>query len=128
MDFNPTYFAHPKADDGMTLSHADIGIRKFWIDHGIACRKIGAAIGEALEYAVRHERLDSRRHEGSANRPRGAKAAIDGVARRDLCRARNRRYNLDAVESKLFGIGSESYVVGSHEYYLGYAITRKKLL
>ena len=48
MDFNPTYFSHPKAADGMTLAHPDAGIRKFWIEHGIACRKIGAAIGAAL--------------------------------------------------------------------------------
>ena len=48
MDFNPTFFAHPKADDGFTLSHPDAGIRQFWIEHGIACRRIGAAIGEAL--------------------------------------------------------------------------------
>ena len=48
MDFNPTYFSHPKADDGFTLAHRDEGIRRFWIDHGIACRKIGAEIGRQL--------------------------------------------------------------------------------
>jgi L-rhamnose isomerase len=47
LDFNPTYFAHEKADTGFTLAHPDAGIRQFWIDHGIACRKIGAAMGEA---------------------------------------------------------------------------------
>jgi len=47
LDFNPTYFAHDKADDGFTLAHPDAGIRQFWIDHGIACRKIGAAMGAA---------------------------------------------------------------------------------
>ncbi len=59
MDFNPTYFAHPKAADGFTLAHQDQAIRKFWIDHGIICRRIGAAIGAALAIALRHERLDS---------------------------------------------------------------------
>ena len=78
--------------------------------------------------SMRHQRLDSRRHEGLADRPRGTAAAPDRVAGRSICRALDRACNLDAVESKLFGIGSESYVVGSHEYYLGYAITRKKLL
>ena len=52
MDFNPTFFAHPKAVDGFTLSHRDAGIRKFWIDHGIASRNIGAAMGRALGSAT----------------------------------------------------------------------------
>ncbi len=128
MDFNPTYFAHPKAADGMTLAHADSGIRKFWIEHGIACRRVGAAIGSAL-------------HKPCVTNfwmPDGMKdLPVDRVApRRRLTEALdeifadpvNRADNLDAVESKLFGIGSESYVVGSHEFYLGYAIARKKLL
>ena len=128
MDFNPTYFAHPKAASGMTLSHADAGIRKFWIEHGIACRKIGAAIGAALNNpCVNNVWIP----DGMKDQP------VDRVApRRRLTESLDEifaapvsnRDNLDAVESKLFGIGSESYVVGSHEYYLGYAITRKKLL
>ena len=48
LDFNPTYFAHPKSADGYTLTHRDQAIRNFWIVHGIACRKFGAAIGKAL--------------------------------------------------------------------------------
>ena len=128
MDFNPTYFAHPKAADGMTLAHPDTAIRKFWIEHGIACRKIGAAIGAALgNPCVTNVWIP----DGMKDLP------VDRVApRQRLTEALdemfavpvNRADNLDAVESKLFGIGSESYVVGSHEYYLGYAITRKKLL
>ena len=128
MDFNPTYFAHPKAADGMTLSHPDSAIRKFWIEHGIACRRIGAAIGAALRKPC----------VTNCWIPDGMKdLPVDRVApRQRLTEALdeifavpvNRADNLDAVESKLFGIGSESYVVGSHEYYLGYAITRKKLL
>ena len=128
MDFNPTYFAHPKAADGMTLAHPDSGIRKFWIEHGIACRKIGAAIGAALgKPCVTNVWIP----DGMKDLP------VDRVApRQRLTEALdemfavpvNRADNLDAVESKLFGIGSESFVVGSHEYYLGYAVTRKKLL
>jgi L-rhamnose isomerase len=128
MDFNPTYFAHSKAADGMTLSHTDAGIRKFWIEHGIACRRIGAAIGEALNNpCVTNVWIP----DGMKDQP------VDRVAPRQrlaesldeiFAAPANERYNLDAVESKLFGIGSESYVVGSHEFYLGYAITRKKLL
>ena len=128
LDFNPTYFAHPKAADGMTLAHPDAGIRRFWIEHGIACRRIGAAIGAALgKPCVTNTWIP----DGMKDLP------IDRVGpRRRLTEALDeifavpvdRADNLDAVESKLFGIGSESYVVGSHEYYLGYAITRKKLL
>ncbi len=128
MDFNPTYFAHPKAADGMTLAHPDRGIRRFWIEHGIACRKIGAAIGAALRTPCV---TNSWIPDGMKDLP------VDRVApRQRLTEALDeifaapvsRTDNLDAVEAKLFGIGSESYVVGSHEYYLGYAITRKKLL
>jgi L-rhamnose isomerase len=128
MDFNPTYFAHPKAADGMTLAHADPSIRKFWIEHGIACRKIGAAIGEALSNpCVTNVWIPDGMKDLPVDRvtPRQRLTeSLDEVFAAPV----NSEYNLDAVESKLFGIGSESYVVGSHEYYLGYAITRKKLL
>jgi L-rhamnose isomerase len=128
MDFNPTYFAHPKAADGLTLAHADEGIRKFWVEHGIACRKIGAAIGRALGSAcVTNVWI-----------PDGMKdVTIDRLApRQRLQRSLDEMfavpvdpaYNLDAIECKLFGIGSETYVVGSHEFYLGYAVKNQKLL
>ena len=64
LDFNPTFFSHPKAADGFTLASRDEGIRRFWVEHGIACRKIGEAIGRALGHALRHQRLDSRRLQG----------------------------------------------------------------
>jgi L-rhamnose isomerase len=128
MDFNPTFFAHPKAADGMTLSHADASIRKFWIEHGIACRKIGAAIGKALNNpCVTNVWIPDGMKDLPVDRAGPRKRlteALDEVFAAPV----DRSHNLDAVESKLFGIGSESYVVGSHEYYLGYAITRKKLL
>jgi len=128
MDFNATYFAHPKADDGLTLSHPDAGIRQFWIDHGIICRKIGAAIGAALgSPCVTNVWIPDGMKDLPIDRkgPRERLAAsLDALFAEELDPA----HNLDAVEAKLFGIGSESYVVGSHEFYLGYAITRKKLL
>ncbi len=128
MDFNPTYFAHPKADDGMTLSHADAGIRKFWIEHGIACRKIGAAIGAALNNpCVNNVWIPDGMKDQPIDRA-GPRQRLSESLDEIFAASVNKRDNLDAVESKLFGIGSESYVVGSHEYYLGYAITRKKLL
>ena len=104
-------------------------IRRFWIEHGIACRRIGAALGKALGTpCVTNVWIPDGYKDTPADRSRPARATRR-FARRDLRRSRStRRHQLDAVEAKLFGIGSESYVVGSHEFYLGYAITRKKLL
>lgn len=128
LDFNPTLFAHPLADDGFTLSSYDAGTRKFWIDHCIACRKIGAAMGEALGVpAVTNIWIPDGFKDVPVDRmaPRQLLAeALDEVFAEEI----DPKHNLDAVESKLFGIGSESYVTGSHEFYLGYALTRKKLL
>ena len=128
LDFNPTYFAHDKASEGMTLAHRDDGIRKFWIDHGIACRRIAAAMGTAQgSPCVNNVWVPDGYKDTPASRgaPRERLAeSLDAVFAEPL----DRRHILDAVECKLFGIGSESYVVGSHEFYLGYAITRNKVL
>jgi L-rhamnose isomerase len=128
LDFNPTFFAHPKAADGFTLAHRDEGIRKFWIDHGIACRRIGAAFGKALGSAcVTNVWIP----DGYKDLPADRKSPRERLARsldEMFAEPLDPAQNLDAVEAKLFGIGSESYVVGSHEFYLGYAISRKKLL
>jgi L-rhamnose isomerase len=128
LDFNPTFFAHPKAADGFTLAHRDEAIRKFWIDHGIACRRIGAAFGKALGSAcVTNVWIP----DGYKDLPADRKSPRERLARsldEIFAEPLDRAHNLDAVEAKLFGIGSESYVVGSHEFYLGYAISRKKLL
>jgi L-rhamnose isomerase len=128
IDFNPTFFAHPMAADGLTLSHPDEGIRRFWIDHGIACRRIGKAIGAALGSPCLTNVWIP---DGSKETPIDRKGprerlteSLDTIFAEPIDPALNR----DAVESKLFGIGSESYVVGSHEYYLGYALSRKTLL
>jgi L-rhamnose isomerase len=128
MDFNPTYFSHPKAGDGFTLSHPDAGIRKFWIEHGIACRHIGAAIGKELKSpCVTNVWIPDGFKDTPVDRkgPRMRLAeSLDALFKEPIDPA----LNLDAVESKLFGIGSESYVVGSHEFYLGYAVRNHKLL
>jgi len=128
LDFNPTCFSHPRAADGLTLSHPDSGIRKFWIEHCIACRRIGAAMGKALlAPAVTNIWIP----DGSKDIPVDRKAprerlrdSLDAIFKEKL----DPKHNLDSVEGKLFGIGSESYVVGSHEFYLGYAIARQKLV
>ncbi len=128
VDFNSTFFSHPKAEDGFTLAHRDQGIRCFWVEHGIACRRIGEAIGRALgSPCVTNVWI-----------PDGYKdVTIDRKGPRELLRksldavfadAIDPAYNLDSVECKLFGIGTETYVVGSHEFYLGYAIENKTLL
>ncbi|MEM6979162.1 MAG: L-rhamnose isomerase [Planctomycetota bacterium] len=128
LDFNPSYFSHPKASDGFTLAHADSGIRQFWIDHGIACRKIAAAMGKSQGNAcVNNFWVPDGYKDTPASRkaPRERLASsLDAIFDEDLPSDQT----LDAVECKLFGIGSESYVVGSHEFYMGYAISRNKVL
>ncbi len=128
LDFNQTYFAHPKAADGFTLAHPDKGIRRFWIEHGIRCREIGAAFGKSLgKTCLTNLWIPDGMKDTPADRraPRERLAeALDQVFARRI----DPRLNVDSVEPKLFGIGSESYVVGSHEFYLGYAVSRKKLL
>jgi len=127
-DFNPTYFAHEKAADGFTLAHHDEGIRQFWIEHGITCRKIGEAMGKSQgNPCVTNVWVPDGYKDTPASRamPRERLASsLDSLFAEEI----NPKFNLDAVECKLFGIGSESYVVGSHEFYLGYALTRNKLL
>jgi L-rhamnose isomerase len=128
LDFNPTYFAHPKAADGFTLAHPDKAIRQFWIEHGIASRKIGEYMGKTLKNTCV---TNSWIPDGMKDSPVDRKAprerlteSLDAVFKPRI----DPKFNLDAVEAKLFGIGSESYVVGSHEFYMGYAITRGKLM
>lgn len=128
LDFNPSYFSHPNADDGFTLAHPDASIRQFWIEHGIACREIAAEMGRSQGNACVNnfwvpDGLKDSPADRKAPRERLA-AALDEIFARDI----NRSELLDAVECKLFGIGSESYVVGSHEFYMGYAISREKVL
>ena len=128
LDFNPTYFSHPKAADGFTLTHRDPGIRRFWIEHGIACRKIGEAFGRRLGTpCITNVWIPDGMKDVTVDRkgPREIlKQSLDELFKPPMDPACNR----DAVESKLFGIGSETFVVGSHEFYLGYAVANRKLL
>ncbi len=128
LDFNPTCFAHPLAADGFTLSHSDRAVRRYWIEHCQRCREIGAAMGRALGTpTVTNLWIPDGMKDTPADR-RGPRErlleALDEVFRKPI----SPRYNLDAVEGKLFGIGAESYTVGMHEFYLGYAVSRRKLL
>ena len=128
MDFNPTFFSHPKAADGFTLTHRDEGIRRFWVEHGIACRRVGEAIGRRLgSPCVTNFWIPDGYKDVTIDRkgPRELlRQSLDEIFAPEIDTA----CNLDAVECKLFGIGSETYVAGSHEFYLAYAIRNKKLL
>jgi L-rhamnose isomerase len=128
IDFNPTCFSHPLAESGFTLASYDAGVRRFWIEHCIACRKIGAHFGRELGTpCVTNIWIPDGYKDVPADRktPRLLlKDSLDQVLAEKL----DPKYNLDAVESKLFGLGSESYVVGSHEFYLGYAVANQVLL
>ena len=128
LDFNPTFFNHPKSDDGFTLSHQDDDIRQFWIDHARACRKIGEYFGKELDdTCVTNIWIPDGYKDYTIDRfsPRQRlKDSLDQIMELDI----NPEYNLDAVESKLFGIGTESYVVGSHDFYVGYSVANDILL
>ncbi|MBS4205405.1 L-rhamnose isomerase [Lederbergia citrea] len=127
LDFNPTLFSHENAADGLTLSHPDPEIRKYWINHCIQSRKIGEYFGSELGTPcltniwipdgykdIPSDRLTPRKR---------LKDSLDKIFAVEV----NEEHNIDAIESKLFGIGSESYVVGSHEFYYGYALKNDKL-
>jgi L-rhamnose isomerase len=128
LDFNGTFFSHPKADGGFTLGSQDEGIRRFWIEHGIACRKIGEYMGRQLQSpCVTNVWIPDGYKETPADR-KGPRERLRKSLDEIFAEKIDRRYLLDSVESKLFGIGSESYVVGSHEFYMGYAIANNILL
>ncbi|MGE7836764.1 L-rhamnose isomerase [Viridibacillus arvi] len=126
LDFNPTLFSHPKAEEGLTLASPDATVREFWIEHCMKCRKIAEYFGKALGTPslmniwipdgykdIPADRLTPRKR---------LKESLDAIYAEEI----SEKYLIDAVESKVFGIGSESYVVGSHEFYMGYALTNKK--
>ena len=127
LDFNPTFYSHPHSADGYTLASRDEGIRRFWIEHGICCRRLGRAMGEATgQRCVVNLWIPDGEKEWpvDALAPRARlKDSLDQIYAEkipgDLV--------LDAVESKLFGLGSESYVAGSHEFYLCYCMAHPEL-
>lgn len=128
LDFNPTFFSHPLAQSGFTLSHPDKAIRDFWVEHGIACRKISGEFGKQLQSpsAINFWAPDGYKDipvDRMGPRQRLLES-LDAVFAEDI----SRKFSIDAVESKLFGIGAESYTVGSHEFYMGYALSREKML
>lgn len=121
IDFNPTFFSHPKAADGLTLSHPDAGIRKFWIEHGKCCRRITEFFGRELgQLSLDNVWIPDGLKEIPADRltpRRRLKESLDELFSEQL----DPRFIIDSVESKVFGIGLEAYTVGSHEFYMNYA-------
>jgi L-rhamnose isomerase len=128
IDFNATCFSHPKAASGFTLSHPEKSVRKFWIEHVQGCRKISGCIGRELKSACLHNLWIP---DGSKEVPVDRfgcrallKESLDEIYAVDYSPTQMK----DSLESKLFGIGSESFVVGSHEFYLGYALSKGKMV
>lgn len=128
LDFNPTLFSHPLADSGFTLASPDEKIRNFWIAHCQRCREIGEYFGRELHNPcvtniwipdgfkdTPYDRLAPRQRLNDS---------LDAIFAQPI----DPRYNLDAIEPKLFGIGAESYTVGSSEFYLGYAVRNHKMM
>lgn len=128
LDFNPTCFSHENSKDGFTLSHADPKIRDFWIEHCKRSRRVGAYFGERLgQTCVTNVWVPDGFKDTPVDRlaPRKRlKDALDEVFAEEL----NPAHNLDAVESKVFGLGAEAYTVGSHEFYMGYGLQNNKLI
>ena len=122
LDFNCTCFSHDKSADGLTLSHPDPEIRAFWIDHVIRSRKIAEEMGKQLGSKCMHNIwIPDGSKDVTVNRlayRKNLKESLDTIFEYKT----NDEYMLDCIESKLFGIGAESYTVGSHEFYMGYGV------
>jgi len=128
LDFNGSFFSHPKADSGFTLSSPDKGIRDFWIEHGKKSRKIAAALGRAQnDPSILNTWIPDGMKDLPVNRLKYRsilKDSLDEMYAEDI----SSKEMKDAIETKLFGIGSESFVVGSHEFYMGYAAKNNKIV
>ena len=127
LDFNPTCFSHPKSAQGLTLSHPEESVRQFWIDHCVASRRVSEYMGEQLNNpAVMNIWVPDGYKDTPADRMEPRKrlaSSLDAI----LAAIQGRHHKV-AVEGKLFGIGAESCTVGSNEFYMAYAATRKTLL
>lgn len=128
LDFNPTFFSHPMMKDGMTLAHPDQDVRDFWIEHGKRSRKIAEYLGkETGQTCINNFWMPDGMKDNPIDRYSPRKRmmeSLDEIFTEEL----NEEYTQEAVESKLFGLGAEAYTVGSHEFYMGYGLTRNKLI
>jgi L-rhamnose isomerase len=128
LDFNPTFFSHPMYKDGYTLAHPDKAVRDFWIEHGKRCRAISAYFGKELgQTSIDNFWVPDGMKDNPIDRYTPRKRlmeSLDEIFSVDY----DEKYTQDAVESKVFGIGAEAYTVGSHEFYMGYGLTRDRLI
>ncbi len=128
IDFNPTCFSHPMSDSGLTLSSPDREVREFWIEHCKRSRAIAAYIGESLgETVVTNYWVPDGYKDTPADRY-GARERLTTALDEVFAEPVPEKFNKDAVEGKVFGIGAESFTVGSNDFYLAYAVSRNKLL
>ena len=127
LDFNPTFFSHPMAADGLTLASPDPKVRAFWVKHGIQCLKIAEYFAKELKSpcGINFWCPDGYKDEPSDRLgPRQRMAdSLDKIFKFKY----DKKAVIPTLESKLFGIGVESYTVNSHEFVMGYAMTRKIL-
>ncbi|MDR1533292.1 MAG: L-rhamnose isomerase [Clostridiales bacterium] len=138
LDFNPTYFSHPRAASGWTLSSPDASVRAFWIEHGVRCRRIGQYLGSELNMpcVTNHWIPDgSKDTRADTLGPRERlRASLDSIFAAPADGTPNGEprpespKNIDSLESKLFGLGCESYTTGSHEFYSNYVATTGKAI
>ena len=128
LDFNPTFFSHPMMKDGFTLSHPDKSVRDFWIEHGKRSRRVADYFGKELgETCYTNFWVPDGFKDNPIDRLAPRKRlmeSLDEIFSEEI----DETYNVDTVESKLFGLGAEAYTVGSHEFYMGYGLTRHKTI
>lgn len=128
LDFNPTYFSHPKSEDGFTLSSNNEEIRKFWVEHGKRCRKIGEYFGKELGQTCYTNHWIPDGFKDVTVDKLGPRKLLEQSLDEIFAEKIDPKYNVDSVESKLFGLGSESYVTGSHEFYTNYVAHKQNCI
>jgi len=128
LDFNSTLFPHPKADAGFTLSSKSSETRKFWIEHVQKCREISAEIGRQLNNPVIHNIWIPDGFKDIPVDRSGYRNLLKNSLDQIFTKKYNPKYMIDSLEGKLFGIGSEAFVVGSHDFYLSYAVKNNLML
>lgn len=128
LDYNPTYFSDPMADSGFTLSSGDESIRQFWIQHGKLSRQVGERFGKELgQVCITNHWIPDGYKDTTVDKCAPRERLIDSLDQ-IFAQPIDSKYNIDSVESKLFGLGSESYVTGSHEFYTNYVTSRKNCI
>ncbi|HEM5310015.1 TPA: L-rhamnose isomerase [Streptococcus suis] len=128
LDFNPTFFSHPMMKDGFTLAHPDKAVRDFWIEHGKRSRKVAEYMGRELgQTCYNNFWVPDGFKDNPVDRLAPRKRLMESLDEIFADQV-DENYTQDAVESKLFGLGAEAYTVGSHEFYMGYGLTRGKMI